>query len=217
MQLLASLAAYVMASGAVRWGRRPFPASRHVGVWLGAVGSARGRNAFWWWPGVWLASTKGPSDFAFVPSRAGPAPTGPDCHDRGDGREPAHRAGVLGLAVMLRDARPGSRRAHSGGFAVAPFGFAWGYLAGASRTLDFLQPGRHTFAFYFAAALAAGVLCWSKFWAGLGAGGRWLPVAAHPGMALLGLRHRATQLVGVERLPAGWPRAVLLFEPPRRS
>ena len=39
------------------------------------------------------------------------------------------------------------------GFALA--GFGWGYLAGAASWLDFLQPGRHTYALY---AAASGVL-----------------------------------------------------------
>ncbi len=47
----------------------------------------------------------------------------------------------------------------SSGWALVGFGaagFGWGYLAGASRSLDFLQPGRHTFAFFTALALAGG-------------------------------------------------------------
>src|SRR6185312_2877738 len=35
-------------------------------------------------------------------------------------------------------------------------GLAWGYLAAVSPALDFLQPGRHTYALYTSAALAAG-------------------------------------------------------------
>ena len=40
------------------------------------------------------------------------------------------------------------------GFGAA--GFGWGYLAGATRSLDFLQPGRHTYAFFTALAVAGG-------------------------------------------------------------
>jgi hypothetical protein len=41
------------------------------------------------------------------------------------------------------------------GFAAA--GFFWGYLAGAVRALDFLQPGRHTYSLYTALAVAGAV------------------------------------------------------------
>ena len=35
-------------------------------------------------------------------------------------------------------------------------GFFWGYLAGGFPALDFLQPGRQTYAFYTGLALAGG-------------------------------------------------------------
>ena len=41
------------------------------------------------------------------------------------------------------------------GFCLA--GFFWGYLAGGFKALDFLQPGRQTYAFYTALAVAGGV------------------------------------------------------------
>ena len=40
------------------------PRWRHFGVWLIPI-LVLVCNAFWWLPGIWLASTKGPSDFAF--------------------------------------------------------------------------------------------------------------------------------------------------------
>ena len=69
----------------------------------------------------------------------------------------------------MRSDRGGAARALScscgaigfAGLALAGFcaaGIAWGYLAGASRSLDFLQPGRHTYAFYTALAIAGGAV-----------------------------------------------------------
>jgi hypothetical protein len=203
----ASLAAYVMASGAARRGRRPFPASRHVGVWL-VPSVVLGLNAFWWWPGVWLASTKGPSDFAFVH----PEPVWRRLAQIATTEATAESLliglGGMGLAVMLRRDRVAA--AALGGFAAA--GFAWGYLAGASRTLDFLQPGRHTFAFYSAAALAAGVAL-VEVLGRLRAGGRWLPVAAILGMALLGVRAIGPELAASYGFLLGGPEPFLSSRP----
>jgi hypothetical protein len=130
----------------------PLPASRHAGVWLLPV-LVLAANAFWWAPGLWLAATKGPSDFAFA-------------HPEGVlvrlwqivSIEPAIQAvllalGTIGLLALSR--RGGVLPTGLVGFAAA--GFFWGYVAGGVRSLDFLQPGRHTFAFYSALALASGV------------------------------------------------------------
>jgi hypothetical protein len=109
-------------------------------------------NAFWWWPGIWLAATKGESGFAFA-------------HPEGVARrlwqivgtEPVIQRvlwvlGVVGLIRLVR--REPIAGAGLAGFAAA--GFFWGYAAGASRSLDFLQPGRHTYALYTALAIGAG-------------------------------------------------------------
>jgi hypothetical protein len=109
-------------------------------------------NAFWWLPGVWLAGTKGPSDFAFA-------------HPEGvlvrlwqivTVEPPVQRvlwpAGLIGLGLLYRR----DRLAAAGLAAFVAAGFAWGYLAGGSRALDFLQPGRHTYACYSGLALASG-------------------------------------------------------------
>ena len=102
-------------------------------------------------PGVWLSSTKGPSDFAFY-------------HTEGVihrltqifGRSEAPietillATGLPGLAWMIR-------RQQTGGAALLGFcaaGLLWGYLAGGLRALDFLQPGRHTYALYTGLALS---------------------------------------------------------------
>ena len=79
-----------------------------------------------------------------------------------------------------------SRAAGLGGFVGA--GFFWGYLAGGFRSLDFLQPGRHTYAFYTGLCLASGLgvaeVC-TRLKAG--AGGR-LDRWAIVGAILIGLR-----------------------------
>jgi hypothetical protein len=109
-------------------------------------------NAFWWWPGVLLAATKGESGFAFshpegVLERLGKivwseAPI-----------EPLLILGLLagGPLFWKRD-----KITTVGLIGFAAGGFFWGYLAGAFRGLDFLQPGRHTYAFYIAAAVFSG-------------------------------------------------------------
>ncbi|MGC8638822.1 MAG: hypothetical protein ACP5XB_02955, partial [Isosphaeraceae bacterium] len=56
------------------------------------------------------------------------------------------------FAILLRQGRV--RCVALAGFCLA--GFCWGYLAGASAGLDFLQPGRHTYAFYTGLAVAGG-------------------------------------------------------------
>ena len=50
---------------------------------------------------------------------------------------------------------PGVAGAALLGFCAA--GLGWGYLAGAVEALDFLQPGRHTFALYMGLAIASAV------------------------------------------------------------
>jgi hypothetical protein len=60
---------------------------------------------------------------------------------------------ILGIAVLVR--RRPVVAAGLGGFIAV--GFGWGYLAGALRMLDSLQPGRHTYAFYSGAAVASGI------------------------------------------------------------
>ncbi len=129
----------------------PCSRSRHLGVWAIPV-FVLALNAFWWLPGTWLASTKGASGFAFA-------------HPEGvwfrlvkiATHEPVIQRvlwliGLPGLVLMIR--RDRVRGVGVLGFALA--GFFWGYLAGGFRGLDFLQPGRHTFACYTALSLSAG-------------------------------------------------------------
>jgi hypothetical protein len=142
--------------------RSRFSRSRHFGVWLIPL-IVLALNAFWWLPGVWLASTKGESGFAF----AHPEGVLTRLRQIATTEPPIQRwlipAGLLGLALAFR-------RGRSLAVALVSFlgaGFFWGYLAGGARSLDFLQPGRHTYAFYTGLSVAAGVgvetgLTWVK-------------------------------------------------------
>lgn len=134
--------------------RRPVPLSRHLGAWLIPI-VVLAANAFWWLPGVWLASTKGASDFAFSHSRESvvtrlvqivtiEAPI----------QSLVLAVGLPGLLVI-------GRRDRVRGWALAGFclaGFFWGYLAGGWKSLDFLQPGRHSYALFTGLALAGGAM-----------------------------------------------------------
>jgi len=123
----------------------------HIAVWVIPL-VVLAVNSFWWLPGIWLAATKGKSDFAFV-------------HPEGVANrlvqiaasEPPVQSillatGVLGLVVLSR--RGPIECCALFGFCAA--GMFWGYLAGGLRALDFLQPGRHTYAFFTALAVAGG-------------------------------------------------------------
>jgi hypothetical protein len=126
----------------------------HISIWIIPI-FVLAVNAFWWLPGIWLASTKGESGFTFnhpegVVSRL---------------LEIVNSAGVESpvQTILLAAGLPGLfllfRRSPTEGLALAAFcaaGLFWGYLAGAWRALDFLQPGRHTYACYTALAVAGG-------------------------------------------------------------
>jgi hypothetical protein len=123
----------------------------HLGVWALPV-VILAVNAFWWLPGVWLASTKGVSDFAF----AHPEGVLQRLAQIGSTEAPIEclliALGMPGLFLLLH-------RNSALGWACIGFcaaGFGWGYEAGAARSLDFLQPGRHTFAFYTGLAVSSG-------------------------------------------------------------
>ncbi len=119
---------------------------------LGGLASgliAAGVNAFWWWPGVVLAATKGESAFAFAHPEGVIKRLGQIFWTEA----PAEALLLLGLGAGLPLMFKQGRVAAAGlaGFAAA--GFFWGYGAGAFRSLDFLQPGRHTYAAYSACAV----------------------------------------------------------------
>ncbi len=149
----AALIAYVAAAR-----RRPESASwtwrGHVAVWL-MPAVVLAVNAFWWWPGLFLASTKGDSGFAF--SHSGEGVLTRMAHILWT-EAPIESYlllwGLPGLWILARRSPvPGLAL---GGFCAA--GMAWGYLAGANPALDFLQPGRHTFALYSGLAIAGAAL-----------------------------------------------------------
>jgi hypothetical protein len=125
----------------------------HAAVWM-MPAVVLALNAFWWFPGLFLSSTKGDSGFAFSHS------------DEGVLRRLGHIfwteapietllivAGLPGLLLLIR--RSGPTAAALCGFCAA--GMAWGYLAGADPALDFLQPGRHTFALFSGLGIAGGL------------------------------------------------------------
>jgi hypothetical protein len=110
-------------------------------------------NAFWWLPGISLASTKGPSGFAFTHPEGWLVRLGQIVRSEAPIESVLIGAGCLGLVVLGRR----SRVIAAGLIGFVAAGFGWGYLAGGLRSLDFLQPGRHTFAFYTGLALASGI------------------------------------------------------------
>jgi hypothetical protein len=185
-------------------------AGRHAGVWLLVV-VALAVNAFWWWPGIWLASTKGPSDIAFFH----PEPVWDRLRQIVESA-PSIEAMLwalapIGLVALAR--RDPVSAAGLVGFLGA--GFAWGYLAGFSRSLDALQPGRHTYALYAAAALAAGIGA-AEIVNRVGRRGRfagwWAPVA----FLLVGLRLFGPALEGSIRARLQGPEPFLSSRPSPR-
>ena len=147
-------AAILVYGAALVWGGggpAAFSGKRHAGVWLIPL-IVIVLNAFWWLPGVFLASTKGASDFAFVHREGVLVRLGHIFTNEPKIELFLLSFGTLGLALQFRHQRVSS--APLIGFVTA--GFFWGYLAGGVRGLDFLQPGRHTYAFYTGLSLSAG-------------------------------------------------------------
>jgi len=131
---------------------RRFSAARHIGVWLVPL-FVLASNAFWWLPGLWLASTKGASDFAFAHSSEGVFRRLLQVVTvEAEVQSILLALGLPGLVLLVRQSR--IRGTALAGFCVT--GLFWGYLAGGFQVLDFLQPGRHTYACYTALALAGG-------------------------------------------------------------
>jgi hypothetical protein len=127
---------------------------------------------FWWLPGSgWPAPRAKAASRSRIPSRSGAA----CCRSSAGAADPGDPLGLgaWGLVVLARRDRVAA--AGLAGFIAA--GFFWGYLAGASRALDFLQPGRHTYAFYSGATVAAGVGLPGRS-AGCGRGVVWRAAAA---------------------------------------
>jgi hypothetical protein len=100
------------------------------------------------------------------------------------------------------------------GFCLA--GFFWGYLASDFRTFDFLQPGRHTYAFYTGLCVAAGA-GFTPFLERLKPASfgpirldRWALIAA----ALIAVRILGVAVVGSVRMRIGGPEPFLVSKPP---
>jgi hypothetical protein len=144
--------AYLAAFGRPgRWKGLPF--SRHLGVWV-IPAIVLGANAFWWLPGLCLASTKGPSDFAFAHSSEKIlARLAQIVTVEAEMESVLLAVGLPGLVLLARQGQV--RVTALGGFCLA--GFFWGYLAGGFPALDFLQPGRHTYVLYTGLAVAGGL------------------------------------------------------------
>jgi hypothetical protein len=144
--------AYVAAVAVARRGGTRFPPVRHLGLWsLPAIILAA--NAFWWLPVYWLASTKGGWD----PSFTHPEPVLGRLFQIFNAEAPIQSVLWAGAFVGLIAL---AHRQFVAAVALGTFlasGLFWGYLAGASRALDPLQPGRQTYALYAASALAAGI------------------------------------------------------------
>jgi hypothetical protein len=129
-----------------------FPVSRHLGFWaIGPVVLAL--NAFWWVPGLLLASTMGKSEYAFAHPESVWGRLGEIFWLQVPIESVLISFGLVGLALLAR--RNAVAAAGLGAMLVA--GFFWGYVAGAWRSLDSLQPGRHTYVFYAAASAAGGI------------------------------------------------------------
>lgn len=147
---------------------------RHLGVWLIPI-VVLAVNSFWWLPGIQLASTKGASDFAFNHPEGVLRRLGQIAVTEAPMETILLAIGLPGLAAVW--ARGAIRGGALVGFAAA--GFFWGYLAGNWRSLDFLQPGRHTYAFYSALALAGGA-AWDELRLRLRLGGSVLGADVRP-------------------------------------
>ena len=145
----------VYGAGVIRGWRsgKGFSITRHLGVWLIPM-VVLGINAFWWLPGVFLAETRGSSGFVFAHSDESlPGRLAKIFTD-----EPLMQGVLLGLGLMGLAAS--ARRTPIRGVALVGFAVAggfWGYIAAIFPGLDFLQPGRHTYALYTALAVAAGI------------------------------------------------------------
>ncbi len=207
----AAALAYGMAVVRSRREGESFPLSRHLGFWaIGPVVLAA--NAFWWVPGLLLAATKAGSENAF----AHPEPVGRRLWEilwkSREIQTVLLALGLIGLALRAR--RDAVATAGLAGFLAA--GFFWGYLAGAFRGLDPLQPGRHTYALFTAASVAAGIALGDVLGRLRSDQGprldRWLAVA----LVVIGFRVFGPILEVMHRIRAGGPEPALSSRPPAR-
>ena len=110
-------------------------------------------NAFWWLPGIWLASTKGESGFVFAHLEGASGRLLNIVAGREARIEVILMAlGIPGLGLLACRDRP---KAWPCWDSASP-GYSGATWPRTSARLDFLQPGRHTYAFYSGLALAGG-------------------------------------------------------------
>jgi len=193
------------------------PIGRHLGVWSVPV-VVLALNAFWWAPALWLSGTKGDSGFAFVHPEGSLARIVQLFTSEAPAELILIGLGLPGL-VVLASKGLGRGLALAG---VAAAGWFWAYTAADFRALDFLQPGRHTFALYSALALAsgaAGAAAVERLRPAPGASGaaavrldRWAVVAA----ALIGVRLLGTPTVASVRSRVLAEPTFLSAQPPPR-
>ncbi|MDG3005367.1 hypothetical protein [Paludisphaera mucosa] len=143
--------AYLGVWIARRRGGHGLPISRHLGVWTVPI-VVLALNAFWWAPALWLGSTKGESGFAFFHPEGSLARITQLFTSEAPAELILLGLGLPGLMVLATKGL-GRGLALAG---VAAAGWFWAYTAADVRALDFLQPGRHTFALYSALAVASG-------------------------------------------------------------
>jgi hypothetical protein len=145
--------AYALKSSRRFRGDGPAGWRTHLAVWM-IPAIVLALNSFWWLPGLWLTSTKGASDFAFFHPEGVLYRLANILWSEAPIQAVLLAIGLPGLWLLVRhNAILGSALA---GFAAG--GLFWGYLAGGIRSLDFLQPGRQTYALYSALAIAGGLL-----------------------------------------------------------
>ncbi len=126
---------------------------RHLALWS-ILGMVAVLNIWWWLPGLALAETRGDSKIAFFH----PEPVWQRLREIVTTAPPIQALLLALVGPGLWLLRKRDRTSAWGLFGFSLAGFGWGYLAGGLRQIDFLQPGRHTYAFYVACALAGGVV-----------------------------------------------------------
>ena len=192
-------------------GDGPFPASRHFGL-VAMVPVVLLINGFWLLPGYWLRSTAGASDFVFAHPESVVGRLVEIVWTASPAEALALGAGLVGLAALGR--RRPEAAAGLGGLILA--GFGWGYLAGAFRGLDPLQPGRHTYTCYAAACLVGGIGL-DEILARLRARPGRLDRLAMLGLALVGIRVFGPAVVASVRARIGGPETFLSSRPTART
>jgi hypothetical protein len=148
----ACLVASVVALLKARWEGRGWPIGRLLGL-VAMAPMVVLMNAFWLLPGYWLRSTAGASDFVFAHPESVLGRIAEIAWSEAPVEAIALGLGLVGIAALARREAIGA----SGLAGLIGAGLAWGYLAGAFRSLDALQPGRHTYMGFSAACVAGGI------------------------------------------------------------